>query len=72
MSGSKGYRKFKISFHLIMGCEDEIISAITSSEMATSLKWPHKMIEWVFDPNGSKEVPEGIHHFKKVLKKERH
>ncbi len=39
MSGSKGYRNFKISFHLIMGCEDEIISAITSSEMATSLKW---------------------------------
>ena len=30
------------------------------------------MIEWLLDPNGSEEVPEGIHHLKKVLKKERH
>ncbi|ENF7815701.1 hypothetical protein ABR157_001439 [Enterobacter soli] len=49
------------------GRECEIITAITSTEMAESLQWPHRMIEWLLDPNGSEEVPDGIEYFEPLL-----
>ncbi len=51
------------------GRESEIITAITSTAMAESLQWPHRMIEWLLDPNGSEEVPEGIEYFAPLLER---
>lgn len=45
------------------GRECEIATEISSVEMAQSLQWPHRMIDWLLDPNGSEAVPKGIEYF---------
>ncbi|MGG1594731.1 NADH-dependent flavin oxidoreductase [Terribacillus saccharophilus] len=52
------------------GREEEIATEITSVEMAKSLYWPQKMIDWLVDPNTSEAVPDGIHYFKALASPE--
>jgi len=49
------------------GKEEDVATEITSSEMAKSLAFPPKMVDWLLDPKGKNLVPKGMDYLKEPV-----
>ncbi|MED4071028.1 NADH-dependent flavin oxidoreductase [Priestia endophytica] len=49
------------------GREEDVATEITSPEMAKSIAFPPKMVDWLLDPKGKNPVPKGMGYFKELV-----
>ncbi|MEI2393152.1 NADH:flavin oxidoreductase [Priestia megaterium] len=49
------------------GKEEDVATEITSPEMAKSLAFPPKMVDWLLDPKGKNPVPKGMDYLKEPV-----